>query len=256
MNDLKSILEDVSHYSSRAIDYILVNYRQDRRRRLLQALAVVALTGLPVIPELCTLITDSLGLSPKNHSIRTAFSVDLPASGLAISETPQFIGPSRLGLIRLTDVGRKACADLGLEVTLSEWERLIRDHNGLQFPRHTLGVLAFAYQARRRGWEVQLLPRTGMPVEPDLQVSMNGKDSLYVEFETRARSHKKKWAKISRWTRSVGVATFSSAMRNVLVEECQDFSLRGKAADLETLSQEGKGGRALGDLWKERWGRW
>jgi hypothetical protein len=253
MNELPIILENISHRSPASINYILINYRRERRQRLLQALALMALTGFAVVPELCALMETSLRLTPGNHSVRNAFTRDLPATGLVVLETPQFIGPSRLGLVRLTELGRRTCPELGMEVAVSEWEQLILKHNGLQFPRHTLGVLAFAYQARRRGWNVMLLPSTVTPVEPDLQVSLNGNDCAYVEFETRARAHNQKWEKSNRWNKYVAVATFTAAMRRVLVDECQNFPMRGQATDLETLSKDGD---ALGDLWQERWGRW
>jgi len=51
--------------------------------------------------------------------------------GLATKKTPYFIRSSRLALFRLSDLGCRACRELGWPVAESEWERLIRSHEGL-----------------------------------------------------------------------------------------------------------------------------
>ena len=255
MTDIPINLKNISPQSPRSIDYQLANYRQDRRQRLLQALATVALTSYSVTAELCELMEKNLGLMPGNHSVRNAFTKDLPGAGLAITEAQHFIGPSKLGLTRLTDIGRKVCAEMGLKPVDAEWDQMIRGHNGLQFPRHTLGVLALACQARRYGWTVVLLPYTGTPVEPDLLVTEKDNEPIYVEFETRARSRDEKWYKNRRWNTYVAVATFTPAMRKALVLECKEVPVRGFATDLQTLTQQERPG--LPDtLWQEKWGRW
>ena len=255
MIDIPINLKNITPQSPRSIDYQLANYRQDRRQRLLQALTTVALTGCSVTAELCELMEKNLGLMPGNHSVRNAFTNDLPEAGLAITEAQHFIGPSKLGLTRLTDIGRKACAEMSLKPVDSEWDQMIRGHSGLQFPRHTLGVLAFTYQARRYGWNVVLLPYTGTPVEPDLLVIQKDDDPIYVEFETRARSRDEKWYKNRRWNTYVAVATFTAAMRKALVLECKEVPVRGFATDLQTLTQR-EMLESPGTLWLEKWGCW
>jgi hypothetical protein len=255
MNNQSLNLSAVSHQAPHSLDHVLINYRRDRRQRILQALATVALSGCSVTAELCELMENDLGLMPGNHSVRNAVTKDLAATGLAITETHGFIGPSKVGLTRLTPIGQKICAEMGLKTVDSEWDQMIRGHNGLQFPRHTLGVLAFAYQARRRGWKVVLLPYTGTPVEPDLLVSQKDDEPIYVEFETRARSRGEKWYKNRLWNTYVAVATFTAAIRRALVQECKEVPVRGQATDLQTILQQDKLG-ALGSLWQEKWGRW
>jgi hypothetical protein len=248
-------LKTISPQIPRSLDYRLTNYRRDRRLRLMQAMATVSLTGCSVTAELCELMENDLGLMPGNHSVRNAFTKDLPETGLAITETYRFIGPSKLSLTRLTDIGHKVCAEIGLKTIDSEWDQMIRGHNGLQFPRHTLGVLAFAYQARRRGRKVTLLPYTGTPVEPDLLVSQEDDEPIYVEFETRARSRGEKWYKNRLWNTYVAIATFTASIRRALVQECKEIPVRGQATDLQTLVQQEKLGLP-GNLWQEKWGRW
>jgi len=255
MTNLPLNLKAIFHQAPRSMDYLLSEFRRDRRQRLLQALATVAMSGCSVTAELCELMENDLGLMPGNHSVRNTLTKDLSATGLAITETCRFIGPSKMGLIRLSEVGRKVCAEMGVQTVDSEWDQMIRGHNGLQFPRHTLGVLAFAYQARRRGWKVVLLPYTGTPVEPDLLVSQKDDEPIYVEFETRARSRGEKWYKNRLWNTYVAVATFTVAIRRALVQECKEVPVRGQATDLQTLAQQERLG-ALGNLWQEKWGRW
>jgi hypothetical protein len=255
MNNQPINLKLISYQAPHSLDHVLINYRRDRRQRLLQAMTTVAGSGCSVTAELCELMENNLGLMPGNHSIRNAFTKDLLETGLAITETYRFIGPSKLSLTRLTDIGHKVCAEMGLKTVESEWDQMIRGHNGLQFPRHTLGVLAFAYQARRRGWKVVLLPYTGTPVEPDLLVSRKDDEPIYVEFETKARARGEKWYKNRLWNTYVAVATFTASIRRALVQECKEVPVRGLATDLQTLVQQDKLG-VPGSLWQEKWGRW
>lgn len=255
MNNQPLNLKTTALHAPRSLDYLLMKYRRDRRQRILQALATVSLTGRSVTAELCELMENDLGLMPGNHSIRNAFVKDLVETGLAVTETYRFIGPSKLGLTRLTARGQRVCAEMGIDTVDSEWDQMIRGHNGLQFPRHTLGVLALAYHARRRGWKVVLLPYTGTPVEPDLLISQKDDDPIYVEFETKARSRGEKWYKARVWNTYVAVAAFTAAIRKQVVQECKEVPVRGLATDLQTIIQQEKLG-SRGCLWQEKWGRW
>jgi hypothetical protein len=69
---------------------------------------------------------------------------------------------TNLKLVRLSSDGERLFKILfDADPLESDWDRLIRDHEGGRFPEHTLAVLIFAMHARKRGWAMQVLP----PVE-------------------------------------------------------------------------------------------
>ena len=230
----------------------LQSIRRDRRERILQGLYLLAATGLSVGQELRAVMEITLGILPGNPSIQRVFHTNLPALGLAIKEMPYFIRSSRLAIFRLTGQGRQACRELGWPAVESEWERLIRSHEGLLYPRHTLGLLAFCWQARLRGWRTELLPAVNARLEPDVLVEKSG-TKVYVEFEVRAHEKLKKWRKACRFQGYVALCSFTPKARANLVEECKLSRVPGYATDLHTLTANDHN-LGVGSLWIEYWG--
>ena len=228
--------------------------RRDRRQRLLQGLYILAASGLSVGMELRAVMETALGVSPGSLSVQQVFHVDLPALGLVVKETPYFIRSSRLALLRLSEMGRRVCWELGWPVIESEWERLIRSHEGLLFPRHTLGLLAFCWQARLRGWQVELLPWVSASLEPDLLVSKGGVD-IYAEFEVQAHGKLEKWKKVCLFQGFVALCSFMPSTRLSLTAECQNIRLPGIAADMQTHFQS-VNSLNFDRLWIDQWGTW
>ena len=229
----------------------LQSIRRDRRERILQGLYLLATTGLSVGQELRAVMEIILGVSPSSLSIQQVFHADLPALGLVIKETPYFIRSSRLALFRLSDLGRQACQELGWPVVESEWERLIRSHEGLLYPRHTLGLLAFCWQARLRDWRTKLLPPVNALLEPDVLVS-KGEVGIYAEFEIRAHEKLEKWKKACRFQGFVALCSFTPKTRIGLVQECKLSYVPGFATDLQTLAQSICNSE-ISPLWTEKW---
>lgn len=230
----------------------LQSIRRDRRERILQGLYLLSTTGLSVGQELRAVMEIVLGVSPGSLSIQQVFHADLPGLGLVIKETPYFIRSSRLALFRLSDVGRHTCRELGWPVVESEWDRLIRSHEGLLYPRHTLGLLAFCWQARLRDWRTELLPQVKASLEPDVLLSKSG-INIYVEFEIRAHEKLEKWKKSSRFQGFVALCSFTPKTRAGLVRECRFGHVSGLATDLDNLSQR-KQNINSNSLWVEKWG--
>ncbi len=226
--------------------------RRDRRERILQGLYILAATGLSVGQELRAVMEIILGVSPGSLSIQQVFHTDLPALGLVIKETPYFIRSSRLALFRLSELGRQACQKLGWPVVESEWDRLIRSHEGLLYPRHTLGLLAFCWQARLRDWRTELLPQVNASLEPDELVSKGGVE-IYVEFEIRAHEKLEKWKKACRFQGFVALCSFMPKTRISMARECKSDHVSGFATDLQTLTQSTYNSR-ISSLWCEKWG--
>jgi len=229
----------------------LQSIRRDRRERILQGLYLLSTTSLSVGQELRAVMEIILGVLPGSLSIQQVFHADLPALGLAIKETPYFIRSSRLALFRLSNLGRKACQELGWPVVESEWERLICSHEGLLYPRHTLGLLAFCWQARLRDWWTELLPQVNASVEPDVLVSKGGVD-IYAEFEIRAHEKLEKWKKICDFQSFVALCSFTPKTRYGLIRECKLGRLPGVATDLHTLTHMNCNPE-INSLWAEKW---
>lgn len=231
----------------------LQSIRRDRRERILQGLYLLAATGLSVGQELRAVMEIILGVSPGSLSIQQVFHADLPALGLVIKETPYFIRSSRLALFRLSDLGRQACLELGWPLVESEWERLIRSHEGLLYPRHTLGLLAFCWQARLRDWRVELLPKVKESLEPDILVT-KGEADIYTEFEIRAHEKLEKWRKNYHFQGFVALCSFDLGTRTSLITECKKKKIPGIGTDLHTLTQSPRMISYM--LWNEKWGKW
>ena len=225
--------------------------RRDRRLRILQGLYILAASGLSVGAELRAVMELALGLAPDNRSVQQVFYADLPALGLVIKETPYFIRSSRLALLRLSELGRMACQEMGWLVIDSEWERLIRSHEGLLYPRHTLGLLAFCWQARLRGWRVELLPQVSAALEPDVLVLKGGVD-IYAEFEVQAHRKLEKWEKVYLFQGFVALCCFVPEACFRLTAECQKIRLLGIATDLQTLVKD-INTPDFDSLWIDRW---
>ena len=223
--------------------------RKDRRRRLLQGLYLLAHTGYPLAVELRACLAANLFIRPQNGGLQRLFQVDLPESGLVVSQKLPFIRGSRLTLLRLTEAGEDVCRQLGWETAENEWQRLIDDHRGEDLPLHTAGLLAFCFQVRRRGWEVELLPQASESVEPDVAVRKGDPGWLYVEFETEPRGKFEKWRKAYEFQGLVAVAALTPGRCRRLVEECRQSAASGVATDLQTLSS----GNAASSLWQTSW---
>jgi len=234
------------------VEAALAGMRRDRRTRLLQGLYLLGASGLSVEKELRAVMGMALGVSEDNASVKRVFSQDLPRLGWVIRETPYFIRSTRLAILHLSTSGHHACRELGWPSIVSEWEHLIRSHEGIIFHRHTLGLLVFCWQARRRGWQVNLLPKVSKPLEPDVLISKDG-IRIYVEFEIRTHEKLEKWQKAYHFQGFVALCSFLPITRQGLVAECKTSRVPGIASDLHTLTKETS--KTQVSLWIEKWGQ-
>jgi hypothetical protein len=163
---------------------------------------------------------------------------DLLSASILIGETVQINSPkSSLRLLRLSPDGErlfKILFDRDPEET--DWERLVRLHEGDRFPEHTLAVLIFVLHARKRGYATQVLP----PVEetkavPDLRV-LRGEEKCYVEVELGQKESPTKWRNTAKLNGGkVALCAATPITRQRLVGDCRLDKLPGMATDLETL---------------------
>ncbi len=166
-------------------------------------------------------------------------------------------GQTTYAVLRLTDEGVAFATELGCPIRKSEWDILVERHNAETHWRHAFAVLLFAFQARRRGWRVEVCPPLDHPLfQPDVLVEKDG-ERIYVEVEVLRNPRKRKdgadntwvrkWLNQYRFQRRVAVCTLTpKRMRGILAY--LKPRLPGMATELTTLAKHPES-----DLWLERW---
>ena len=166
-------------------------------------------------------------------------------------------GQTKYAVLRLTDKGFVFAFELGCAVRKSEWDILAEHHNAEVHRQHAFAVLLFAFQARRRGWQVQVCPKVDNPlVEPDVLVEKDG-ERVYVEVEVLRNPRKRRDGADNTWVRKwynqyhfqgrVAVCTLTPKRMQGIVRYLKP-RWRGMATELTTLAKN-----PYSDLWLERW---
>lgn len=213
--------------------------REKRFNLAWEALVTLATTGHAVALELCADLEQRLGLEPGNRAVERAFFVDLPGLGWAYKETPTVYGNLKLALLRIDQDGVSQLRGQ-YRIVVNEWERMNAEHNGETYARHTLGVLALAWQARRRGHQVRLLPGYAgggrQWSEPDILIDR----VVRMEVETRPRNKLDKWLKISKVAKPWGICLFTEKQKFSMWRELAKINLEKRAwlMSLEALMKE------------------
>ncbi len=159
-------------------------------------------------------------------------------------------GQQRWMLVWLTEKGRDLARAMGLEPRESEWARLMRLHGGERQQGHALLTLLFAWQARKRGWQVEVCPAVDGPAEPDVLVERGG-ERIYVEVEAESGTSErrmKKWRNMVDLQGFVALVAPDQGTLKRLVQEARAASERGLATDIQTLLSEDSQ-----DIWMEVW---
>ena len=228
-----------------------------RWRRGSMLLFLMATRGTNAHLELDAVIAQREGLSYRSNSTKKPLE-NLAAAGLVIAETLRMeSGDFRtaLKLARLTDSGRELCQALDWSVIESDWERLLRLHQGLEQPRHTLAVLYFALLARVRGWATEIVPDVAGKIAPDVRVA-KGDQRLYVEVELGSRGDEKqtaKWKHLADLQGRVAICAPNVSVRERLVKDCQLAKIGGLATDLATLVAKKYHEAQNEPLWFKEW---
>ena len=222
-----------------------------RWRRQAQALYLMAVRGLSLRLEILQVIGEMANVNPRSGSLRRMIDDGLISKGLvALGKLSMNLSqPAKMAVLRLTDDGKELCRILGWEPVESEWERLIRLHDGNRQKEHTAGVLAFTYHSRRRGWETEVLPDVEGNAAPDVLVKKDG-ERIFVEVEF-GENKANKWRNLAELQGFVALCAATAEKRSKLVAECKLDKLNGIATDIETLIQESGG--VPGKLWVEKW---
>jgi len=217
--------------------------RSDRWRAVCAGLHLMSVTGWNLTRELAEAMAAFKGAQSDSGSMRRVFQEYMPENGLVVYDGAlPYLTPHMLSAVRLTDFGKDVCRACGWEPVESGWERLIRLHEGDRQPDHTAAVLAFAREARLRGYRADILPevKEGNAV-PDLYVKDRLRRRAYVEVETTYHRLKpEKWRNLVALQGYVAVAAKLPSQRQRLVKEIKRLRLPGWATDLETLRANAK----------------
>ncbi len=208
-----------------------------RWRRAAMILHVIALYGINALIEIGRHVGKAEGFAPHSNSVKAPFK-QLGELGLLHVETLKIRHPRRgfaLLLGRLTDAGREFCRAVGWQPVESEWERLIRLHEGGRQGEHTLAVLYFAVMSRARGYTVSVLPdiQAGN-TPPDVLLERNG-ERILAEVELGRHDRTAKWRNLQAVQGFAAICTLYPKDRKRLASDCKLAHIPGRATDLETL---------------------
>jgi hypothetical protein len=222
-------------------------YTDLRWRRGAMQLYLIATLGINAHLELDSFIAPKESLSYRTNSTKKPLQMLKEAGMLHVETLRLQQGEFKMALrvARLTDLGKEMCTSFGWTVVASDWDRLIKHHQGEKQKEHTLAVIYFAMLARVRGWATQIAPDRDGPAAPDLVVIGHGERYL-VEMELSARGGQKqtrKWRNLAEAQGHVALCAPTAKVRERLVGDCKLAKLNGVATDLESLNIDESGER-------------
>ena len=207
-------------------------------RRATMILYLLSAYGINAHVEIDRHVATLEGVGPRSGSTKRVFR-KLITVGLITDESIKIERGEKRGLalwfLRLTDKGRALCEALGWPVIESEWDRLIRLHQGDKLKSHTLAVLYFAFLARARGWQVTVMPDDLAGNTPPDVLIVKGKEQHLVEVELGTRDLTRKWQNLQSAQGYAAICALDLDGRKRLVNDCKLAGIPGKATDLETL---------------------
>ncbi len=221
-------------------------YRRPRWKRMVTVCLLMAREGVSSAQELTRL------MEIDSKSVHVVLDSMLDLLDPLIESRLLFAGgKGRLRVVTLTDYGKELCRALGVEPAESDWEKIVRLHNGEVQNYHAALVLKAAYQARMRGWKAEVMPFNPQETpwfQPDLKLTDPEGWFYYCEVETRSRVKPRKWARM----RQVNLIVSTPVTRYWMVERLKAMGIPGRATDLRTLAQQAKQGD-LSHFWLEKW---
>ena len=231
---------------------------QLNERRKLLVLWLLSFSGISAQIEIGRLVSALENVSAEAGSVKRPIEA-LVNSNLLVSQTLNLYLErtlTRLVALRLSEEGKELCSYWGYPNAESEWERLLRLHEGDKQEGHTLAVLLFAAYARMRGWKVTILPDVQRSsARPDVLIESASGERWYVEVETGTREHVEnaKWHNLAALQEGrVAVCARTAEERKVLAADCQQW--HGVATDLESMVGTKLKNIKPGDkLWIQEW---
>jgi hypothetical protein len=210
------------------------------------ALGLIA-SGISLRVEAQTLLAWRCGTGDDAGSIKRLF-VKLEKAGIFEGECVR-VHRATTKFLWLSRLGQQVCEACRFDLRETDYQRLLRLHGGEIQKKHAAEAATFAYQARRRGFLVEVMPNVDGPAEPDAVIGKNG-ERVYVEVET-GDNRDAKWRHQAELQGFAVVCTVTESQQEQLVAEIKGLGLPGRATNLETLMQDKEGTR---NLWSEEWG--
>jgi len=169
-------------------------YRKPRWRRMVQIVMLLASEGVSMASELIRLlVVDKKSLHVALDSMLDLLDPLIESRILSIGSL------GRMRVVTLTDYGKALARALGIVPVESDWEKILRLHQGETQERHAALVLMAAYQARLRGWKAEVMPFDPQETpwfQPDLKLTDPEGWFYYCEVEPRSRVKPRKWARM------------------------------------------------------------
>lgn len=216
-------------------------------------LALLASTGWSLRHAIDEALAEQVGITVGSGSTKRVFN-RLEKSGL-VSQPVYDLGNLQAAMLLLTEKGATVAKAIGFDPVPSEWTMLMQAHGGDQQAKHAALCCTFAYQARKRGWTVDLCPSVEGPAEPDALIAKDD-NSIYVEVEAESgdpERRMRKWRNLADLQGFVALCANSEAVRERLVTEARAAAPNGVATDVSTLIQKARIGED--GFWVETWGR-
>jgi len=218
------------------------------------AVYVIGRWRLCAAMEIEAVVAHVAQVSSGSGSLRRVLD-DLVAAKILVGEKIEMEMPrTALKVHRLSEDGERLYQALFNEKPVeNDWAKLIRMSGADSSPEHTLAVLTFTMQARKRGWMTRVLPEISSEknVVPDVWIG-RGAETLYVEVESGKSANWRNLAKLNGG--SVALCALTERSRQRLAGDCKLDNLAGVATDLEMLVKtKYKTVDHTTPLWIEQW---
>lgn len=211
-------------------------------------LALLALSGWSLRYAIDEAVAREVGISPGSGSMKRLFT-RLETQRLVESAVYR-VGDVQAAILTLSTDGVAVVRAMGLTPVRSDWAILMAEHGGPAQSPHAALCCVFAYQARRRGYDVTFCPRVDGPARPDLLLTA-ADERHYVEVESGSgdpERRMKKWRNQADLQGYAALCASSDAVRQRLVAEAKLAAKRGFATDIGSLIRGEVGG-----VWVEEW---
>lgn len=216
-------------------------------------LAMLGWTGWSLRYALVQTQAEWWGVEPTSGTFGRA-CVHLAQAGLW--ETTNVRLTRTTSLVELTDLGKNLLRAVGIEPVESERVRMERLHRGSGSQRqirHTAAVCAFAFHARKRGFDTLVCPPSIKDAEPDLLITFEDERRRhYVEVQGRGGvpwRRTQKWRNLYRLQDHVAICAYTPEQAQRYAQEAKQAGVReGYITDLRTLHLT-----PLCPLWTHHW---
>jgi hypothetical protein len=228
-----------------------------KQRRSMMILSVIGEFGLNAQMEIDMHVAALSNLSYGGGGVRKPIDA-LVNQGVLEKETLRIKQDHKhyvLALLRLSKKGKDSCQKLGLPVTTSEWERLLKYYPHPDQTNQVFQILYFSVLARARAYSVEILPveETGI-FKPDLKLTRQDERHCVKMVADVGAFIQADLSQLKDDHGCVSICTWGMKERLEAANILKQAGIAGRAADIQTL----KGVRIYESdhktpLWLEMW---